>query len=181
MIMTKILSSISRDRSTHGWKNIRWNIAHNDDSNTRNNQLNKYSPLCTFLRIITLVVQEQPIKFKFILLLRIHGSISLYIFSIMVWSWRTCFSLRSECCDMNVLFLSVNVNVFDCVVCVCVLVFSFPSLTHSCCHSSLRSNCARLRHNTYQHPDSDRFFNLNSRKFNISGLRSRMMLFPARF
>jgi len=45
----------------HGGKNIKWNIEHNSDSNTGNNQSN-VSPICTFLRIIALVILEQSIK-----------------------------------------------------------------------------------------------------------------------
>ena len=71
--------------------------------------------------------------------------------------------------------------VFDCAICVCVLVFSFRSLSHPCCHSSSKNGCPRLRHDTYQHPDCDKFSNLNSRKINISGSRSRVMLFPVSF
>jgi len=64
---------------------------------------------------------------KFTLLLHIHGSTSSYILSIIVRSWRTCFvSLRSECCDMNILLL--RVAVFNCAIYVCILVFIFPSL-----------------------------------------------------
>ena len=42
--------------------------------------------------------------------------------------------------------LSISVAVFDCAICVCDLVFSFPYLLHPCCRSSSKSGCPRLRH-----------------------------------
>jgi len=70
----------------------------------------------------------------------------------------------SECCGMNVLFLSVSVDMFDSAI---VLVKKFFPFSIAFLLRSSFNNCPRLRHDTYQHPGCNRFSNLNSNNLAI--------------
>jgi len=142
--MIKILSSISRNHSIHDGQNKVEKLRKMAIA-TGNNQLTKCSSICIFV-IIALVILEQSIKcypnsFSY--------CASTEVFYLIFFSlWFDCggrvLSRCSECCDMNVLFLSVSVAVFDCAACVCVLMFFFLSLLYPCCHSSSRKKTVIL-------------------------------------
>jgi len=105
---------------------------------------------------------------KFILLLRIHGSILPYILFTIVQLWRTCFVsllwvLRYEC----FIFECKCGRVWLCCLCLCSNVFlpqSIASLLPFFFEKKKQLSLAAAR----CLPGCDRFSNLNSRNINIS-------------